>query len=162
GIPLIFDEVVSGYGRTGPMWASEHAGVEPDILCIAKGFTAGKLPMFPTLPPPEGFGAFVVEPGRALLPGHCLCSQPHRGRLAREVLAVYRDEHVLERARPKAETIRRAFTALGALPGVENTRSLGMMGALDLGASDYLAEGGWRVYDEARKRGAYLRPLGNT
>jgi adenosylmethionine---8-amino-7-oxononanoate aminotransferase len=78
------------------------------------------------------------------------------------VLAVYGDEHVLERARPKADAIRRAFAALAELPGVTSTRSLGMVGALDLGEGGYLAESGWRVYEEALRRGAYLRPLGNT
>jgi adenosylmethionine-8-amino-7-oxononanoate aminotransferase len=162
GIPLIFDEVFTGYGRTGPMWASEHAGVEPDILCVAKGFTAGMLPMAATLTTHEVFAAFLGDSSRAFLHGHTFTGNPLGARLAREVLAVYRDERVLERARPKAEAIRRAFVELGSLPGVENVRSLGMVGALDLGAGGYLGEGGWRVYDEALRRGAYLRPLGST
>ena len=163
GIPLIFDEVVTGYGRTGPMWASEHAGVVPDLLCLAKGFTAGMMPMSATLATHEVFAAFLGEPSRAFLHGHTFCGNPLGARLAREVLAVYRDERILERARPKAAAIRAAFSALGELSGVENVRSLGMMGALDLGGNTgYLAESGWRVYDEALRRGAYLRPLGNT
>ena len=162
GIPLVFDEVFSGYGRTGPMWASEHAGDVPDLMCVAKGFTAGMLPMAATLATHEVFSAFLGDASRAFLHGHTFCGNPLGARVAREVLAVYRDEQVLERARPKAEAIRRAFTALGALPGVENARSLGMVGALDLGGGGYLAESGWRVYEEARCRGAYLRPLGST
>jgi adenosylmethionine-8-amino-7-oxononanoate aminotransferase len=162
GIPLIFDEVVSGYGRTGPFWASEHAGVEPDVLCIAKGFTAGMLPMAATLATHEIFAAFLGDASRAFLHGHTFCGNPLGARLAREVLAVYRDEHVLEKARPKAEAIRGTFAALAELPGVTRTRSLGMVGALDLGDGDYLAQSGWRVYEEALRRGAYLRPLGNT
>ncbi len=161
-IPLIFDEVFTGYGRTGPMWASEHAGVAPDILCVAKGFTAGMLPMAATLATDEVFGAFLGDPSRAFLHGHTFCGNPLGARLAREVLAVYEDERILEKARPKADAIRRAFLALGELPGVENARSLGMAGALDLGSGGYLGEGGWRVYDEALRRGAYLRPLGST
>jgi adenosylmethionine-8-amino-7-oxononanoate aminotransferase len=162
GILLIFDEVFSGYGRTGPMWASEHARVEPDVLCVAKGFTAGMVPMAATLATHEVFAAFLGEPSRAFLHGHTFSGNPLGARLAREVLAVYREERVLERARPKAQAIQRAFSVLGAIPGVENARSLGMVGALDLGGGGYLAESGWRVYDEARSRGAYLRPLGNT
>ena len=163
GIPLIFDEVFSGYGRTGPMWASEHAGVEPDLLCIAKGFTAGMLPMAATLATHEVYAAFLGDASRAFFHGHTFCGNPLGARVAREVLAVYRDERVLETARPKAETLRSAFQLLGELPGVENARSLGMVGALELGGGGgYLAESGWRVYDEALRRGAYLRPLGNT
>ena len=162
GIPLIFDEVFTGYGRTGPMWASAHAGVEPDILCVAKGFTAGMLPMAATLATHEVFAAFLGDPSRAFLHGHTFCGNPLGARLAREVLAVYRDEQVLERARPKAQAIRRTFEALGAVPGVQGARCLGMVGALDLDASGYLGEGGWRVYEAALRRGAYLRPLGST
>ena len=162
GIPLILDEVFTGYGRTGPMWASEHAGVTPDVLCVAKGFTAGMLPMAATLTTHEMFAAFLGDPSRAFLHGHTFCGNPLGARLAREVLAVYDDEHVLERARPKADAIRRAFLTLGELSGVENARSLGMVGALDLGAGGYLGAGGWRVYEEALRRGAYLRPLGST
>jgi adenosylmethionine-8-amino-7-oxononanoate aminotransferase len=162
GIPLILDEVFTGYGRTGPMWASEHAGIAPDVLCVAKGFTAGMLPMAATLTTHEVFAAFLGDPSRAFLHGHTFCGNPLGARLAREVLAVYEDERVIERARPKAAAIRRAFMALGELPGVENARSLGMVGALDLGTGGYLGEGGWRVYDEALRRGAYLRPLGST
>ncbi|HEX6766122.1 MAG TPA: adenosylmethionine--8-amino-7-oxononanoate transaminase [Polyangiaceae bacterium] len=162
GILLIFDEVFAGYGRTGPMWASEHAGVGPDVLCVAKGFTAGMLPMAATLVTHEVFAAFLGDASRAFLYGHTFCGNPLGARLAREVLAVYRDERVLERARPKAAAIRRAFEALGAVPGVKNTRWLGMVGALDLDDSGYFGESGWRVYDEALRRGAYLRPLGST
>mgnify|MGYP006378494201 FL=1 len=70
---------------------------------------------------------------------------------------------MLERARPKAARIADAFSKLGALPGVARTRALGMVGALDLaGDGGYLADAGWRVYEEARSRGAYLRPLGSV
>ena len=70
---------------------------------------------------------------------------------------------ILERARPKAELIARAFEKMEAVPGVERTRALGMVGALELGGdAGYLAKAGWRVYELARERGAYLRPLGNV
>jgi adenosylmethionine-8-amino-7-oxononanoate aminotransferase len=83
--------------------------------------------------------------------------------VALEVLRVYEDERVLERARPKAARIARAFAALGRRPGVAATRALGMIGALELaGGSGYLEPAGWRVYAEALARGAYLRPLGNV
>jgi adenosylmethionine-8-amino-7-oxononanoate aminotransferase len=79
------------------------------------------------------------------------------------VLRVYDEERILERARSKAARIAAAFAALGELPGVARTRALGMIGALELaGDGGYLARAGWRVYEEARRRGAYLRPLGNV
>jgi adenosylmethionine-8-amino-7-oxononanoate aminotransferase len=78
-------------------------------------------------------------------------------------LSIFEDEKILERARPKAERIAAVFRSLASLPTVSNTRAIGMVGALDLaGNAGYLADAGWRVYEEARKRGAYLRPLGNV
>lgn len=160
---LVADEVFTGYGRTGPMWACEHAGVEPDLLCTAKGFSGGMLPMAATLATPRIFDGFLGGRERAFYYGHSFCGNPLGAAVAREVLRVYEDEQVLERAKPKAARIADAFEKLGALPGVARTRAIGMIGALDLdGPAGYLAGAGWRVYDEARRRGAYLRPLGNV
>ena len=158
---LIVDEVFAGYGRTGPMWASEHAGITPDIFCIGKAMSP-LLPMGATLTTERVFDAFRGGKDRALLYGHTLCGNPLGSALAREVLAVYRDTGVLEGTRPKAAAIARAFERIGREPGVLRTRSLGMIGAADLGGGGYLGARGWRVFEEASKRGAYLRPLGDT
>jgi adenosylmethionine-8-amino-7-oxononanoate aminotransferase len=160
---LICDEVFSGYGRTGPMWASEHAGIAPDILCTAKGFTGGTMPMAATLATERLFEGFLGDPARAFYYGHTFCGNPLGAAVAREVLRVYEDEDILARAVPKADRIAEAFTAMGSLPGVKRTRALGMIGALELeGDAGYLADAGWRVFAEARERGAYLRPLGSV
>ncbi len=158
---LIVDEVFTGYGRTGPMWACEHAGITPDLFCIGKAMSP-LLPMGATLAGPRVEAAFGGGKERALLYGHTLCGNPLGAALAREVLAVYREEKILERAEAKAKVIARAFDRIGALPGVLAVRSLGMIGAADLGGDGYLGELGWRVFEEARRRGAYLRPLGDT
>jgi adenosylmethionine-8-amino-7-oxononanoate aminotransferase len=160
---LVLDEVFTGYGRTGPMWATDHAGVVPDVMCLAKGLSGGLLPMAATLVTDRLFSGFAGGPDRAFYYGHTFCGNPLGAAVAREVLAVYREERILERALPKAERIRRAFVELGDLPGVARPRAIGMMGALDLvGDEGYLGRAGWRVYEEALRRGAYLRPLGNT
>jgi adenosylmethionine-8-amino-7-oxononanoate aminotransferase len=164
-IPLVFDEVFSGYGRTGPMWAAETAGVSPDLLCLAKGFSGGILPMAATIATERLFAGFTGEKSRALFYGHTYCGNPLGAAVAREVLRVYRDERILEFAVPKARAIARAFESIGHLPGVAAPRALGMIGAVDLVQEDrsgYLAEVGWRVYEAARRRGVYLRPLGNV
>jgi adenosylmethionine---8-amino-7-oxononanoate aminotransferase len=159
---LVADEVFTGYGRTGPMWACEHAGIAPDLLCTAKGFTGGLLPMAATLVAEPVFAAFLDE-GRAFWHGHSFCGNPLGAAVAREVLAVYRDERVLERAAPKAARLAAAFAEFARIPGVARSRSLGMVAALDLeGDAGYLGRGGWRVYDEALARGVYLRPLGDV
>jgi adenosylmethionine-8-amino-7-oxononanoate aminotransferase len=160
---LVLDEVFTGFGRTGPQWALEHAGVRPDMLCTAKALGGGMLPFAATLVSERIFDGFLGDATRTFHYGHTYSGNPLGAAVAREVLAVYRDERVLERARPKARRIARAFQELGSLVGSENVRSLGMIGALDLGGGrGYLAESGWRVYDEALARGAYLRPLGNV
>jgi adenosylmethionine-8-amino-7-oxononanoate aminotransferase len=160
---LVFDEVFTGYGRTGPMWAAEHAGVAPDVLCTAKGFSGGMLPMSATLTTERVFEGFLGGAERAFYYGHTFCGNPLGAAVALEVLHVFDDEQILARARPKAPRIAAAFRSMESLPSVANTRSIGMIGALDLaGDAGYLADAGWRVFDEARKRGAYLRPLGNV
>lgn len=159
---LILDEVFTGYGRTGPMWASEHADIAPDLMCLGKGFTAGVLPMAATLATPRIYEGFWGDPARAFLHGHTFCGNPLGARIALEVLDIYRDERIIEAAAPKAARIAAAFASFRDLPGVTASRSLGMVGALELGNAGYLDRIGWRVYDEARKRGAYLRPLGST
>jgi len=160
---LICDEVFTGYGRTGPFWASEHAGVAPDLLCTAKGFTAGMLPMSATLVSDRIFSGFLGDGERTFYYGHTFCGNPLGAALAREVLRVYRDERVLELAAGKAARIARAFEVFRSLPDVTETRTLGMIGALDLaGSKHYLEPRGKRVYAEALRRGAYLRPIGNT
>jgi adenosylmethionine-8-amino-7-oxononanoate aminotransferase len=162
---LIIDEVFAGYGRTGPMWASERAAVKPDLMCLGKAMSPF-LPMGATLASDRVQDAFRGTKDRALMYGHTLCGNPLGAALALEVLDVYREERVLERSAPKAAKIAAAFQQLGETKGVVRTRSLGMIGAADLegasGHGGYLGSLGWRVYDEARKRGAYLRPLGDT
>ena len=160
---LIADEVFAGYGRTGPMWACEHARIEPDLLCMGKGFSGGMLPMAATLATARIEAGFRGGPERAFYYGHSFCGNPLGAAVGLEVLRVYEDEKILANARPKAERIAAAFADLGALPGVARTRSLGMIGALDLeGDAGYLERGGWAVYEEALRRGAYLRPLGSV
>ena len=160
---LVADEVFTGYGRTGPMWACEHAAITPDIMCIGKAQSA-IVPMGAVLVRENVFGAFGGGRERAFLHGHTFCGNPIGAALALEVLAIYRDERVLEQVAKKAPIIARAFDRIAALPGVERVRKIGMIGAADLAgnAAGYLGDIGWRVYREARKRGAYLRPLGST
>ncbi len=163
GALLVIDEVFTGYGRTGSMWACEAAGAAPDMLCAAKGFTGGMLPMAATLVTEEVFEAFLGGPERAFYHGHSYCGNPLGAAVAREVLAVMREEDVIGRAGAKAERIAAAFAEMGRIEGVARARALGMIGALDLRQeAGYLGELGWRAYAEARRLGAYLRPLGDV
>jgi adenosylmethionine-8-amino-7-oxononanoate aminotransferase len=160
---MICDEVFTGYGRTGRMWASEHAAISPDILCTAKGFSGGMLPMAATLTTDRIFQGFLGEPQRAFYYGHTFCGNPLGSAVALEVLRIFEEEQILLAAEKKAKRIEQAFSSMESWPGVSLTRSLGMVGACDLGGgSGYLADAGWRVFEKAMARGAYLRPLGNV
>jgi adenosylmethionine-8-amino-7-oxononanoate aminotransferase len=159
---LIADEVFTGYGRTGSMWACDLAGVSPDLMCVAKGFTAGVLPMAATLATDRIYDGFRGGIDRALMHGHTFCGNPLGAAVAREVLAIYRSDDVVGQVRRKAAFVARAFERLARLEGVSRVRTLGLVGAADLGDAGYRGGIGWRVFEEARKRGAYLRPLGDT
>lgn len=159
---LIADEVFTGYGRTGAMWACELAGITPDFLCTAKGFTAGVLPMAATLATDRVYDGFRGGAERALMHGHTFCGNPLGAAVAREVLAVYRDEDVLGQVRRKAPLVEAAFARLGELEGVRRVRSLGLVGAADLGEGGYRGQAGWNVFEAALARGVFLRPLGDT
>lgn len=159
---LIADEVFTGYGRTGRMFACELAGITPDLMCLAKGFTAGILPMAATMATDRVYEGFRGGPSRALMHGHTFCGHPLGAAIAREVLAIYRDEAIVAGVAPRAERIARAFSRIAELPGVRRVRTLGMVGAADLGEGGYSGAAGQRVYEQALRRGAYLRPLGDT
>ncbi len=182
---LIADEVFTGYGRTGKMWACDHAGVCPDIMCIGKGFSGGLLPMAATLATDRVFEGFSGDRSRAFLYGHSYAGNPLGAAVAREVLAIFREQDVVRQAARKGKRIAEAFADIGRFPGVSRPRSIGMVAAVDLelpasgvskakptrdaieaqsdlSAEGYLGQAGWLVYEAARRRGAYLRPLGQT
>lgn len=160
---LVADEIFAGYGRTGPMWGCDSAGISPDIMCVSKGFSGGMLPMAATLATERVFAAFFGGIDRALLHGHSYCGNPLGAAVAIEVLRVYREEQILEQAAPKAARIAEGFRRLARIPGVRRPRSLGMIGAVDLARTpSYFGATGWRVAERAQQRGVLLRPLGDT
>ncbi len=161
-ILFVADEVFTGYGRTGPFWAVDHAGVSPDILATAKGFSGGMLPMAATLASDRVFEAFFGPADAAFFYGHSFCGNPLGARVALEVLRVFDDERVLEGIELRAKKIADAFAALGQVEGCRDARAIGMVGAVDLGSGGYLGAAGWRAHEKARELGAYLRPLGDT
>jgi adenosylmethionine-8-amino-7-oxononanoate aminotransferase len=159
---LIADEVFTGFGRTGPMWACEHAGVTPDLLCTAKGLSGGVLPFAATLATDRIYDGFRGGKERALMHGHTFCGNPLGAAVAREVLAIYRDDDVLESAKPKAAKLATRIERMTEISGVTAPRSLGMCAAFDVGAPGYMGTVGWEISEAALELGAHLRPLGNT
>lgn len=162
GVLVIADEVFVGFGRTGPFWASSSSGLSPDLLCSAKALSGGLLPFAATLTTEEVFMAFWGPPENALFYGHSFCGNPLGARVALEVLSIYEDERVLESVAERAPILEEGIARIAARVGAEGARSLGMIGAFNLGTSDYLEPIGKRIGKEARARGAYVRPLGNV
>jgi adenosylmethionine-8-amino-7-oxononanoate aminotransferase len=165
GALFVADEVFAGYGRTGCFWACDHASVTPDILCIGKAF-AQFVPMGAVLVAPHVFEPFERPDADALPYGHTFNGNPFGAAIAREVLAIYRDEQLVERVTRDAWRFAEAAANLERIPGVRRARSLGFVIAADLedpaGVDGYGGTVGWRVYEHALRRGVYLRPLGST
>ena len=159
---LIADEVFTGFGRTGPMWASDQAGITPDLLCTAKGLSGGVVPFAATLASDRIYEGFRGDKSRALMHGHTFCGNPLGAAVAREVLAIYHDEQALEAAKPKADRLAERIQEMAEVAGVSSPRALGMCAAFEVGARGYMGTIGWQISEAALELGAHLRPLGNT
>jgi adenosylmethionine-8-amino-7-oxononanoate aminotransferase len=151
------------------MWGCDLAEVVPDLVCTAKGFSGGVLPMAATLASARIVDAFSGGRDRAFLYGHSYCGNPLGAAVAREVLAIYRDERIVDGVAERHARIEAAFTRMHEDPVssriVRSVRAIGGVGAADLrdASGGYAASTvGWRVYEEGLRRGAYLRPLGDV
>jgi adenosylmethionine-8-amino-7-oxononanoate aminotransferase len=153
---LILDEVMTGFGRTGKMFACEHEGVVPDFLCLAKGLTGGYLPLAVTLTTERVFEGFLGEPqeGRTFFYGHSYAGSQLGCAAALASLRVFREERVLEQLPAKME---RLGELMADLPGF---RQCGMVAAMTIDAPDVSL--GAQVCAAARQHGLLTRPIGNT
>ncbi|MGH7795993.1 MAG: aspartate aminotransferase family protein, partial [Candidatus Binatia bacterium] len=170
-ILLILDEVATGFGRTGKMFACEHAGVTPDILCLAKGITGGYLPLAATIATEEIFSAFLGEykEFKTFFHGHTYTGNPLGCAAAIANLEIFEREGVIAKMQPgisfAQERLQKDFFAL---PHVSDVRQWGYMIGIELveakaGRRNYLPELriGHKVILEARKRSVLIRPLGD-
>jgi adenosylmethionine-8-amino-7-oxononanoate aminotransferase len=171
GILFILDEVATGFGRTGKMFACEHAGIAPDILCLAKGITGGYLPLAATLASEEIFTAFLGEykEFKSFFHGHTYTGNPLGCAAALANLALFERENVIERMQPKIAYLRnRLNDEFLALSHVSDVRQWGFMVGIELvedgkNRKNYPPERriGHKVVLEARKHGVLIRPLGD-
>ena len=164
GALLICDEVATGFGRTGTMFACEQEGVAPDILCLAKGITGGYLPLAATLTTEPIYEAFLGAPEeqRTFFHGHTYTGNPLACAAALASLDVFESERTIERLQPKIALLGELLEEIGRLPEVAEVRWRGFMVGIDLGQHDPALRMGHRVTLEARERGAIVRPLGDT
>lgn len=170
GMHLIFDEVATGFGRTGSMFALEHAGVEPDFLCLSKGLTGGYLPMAATLTTDRVFDAFYdsYEKGKTFFHGHTFTGNPLAVASALASLEIFEHEAVLEKVGDTVKFLQREKERARELPIVGDVRGIGMVAAFEL-VEDRISKKpfpskariGWHVYMEGLKKGLIIRPLGD-
>lgn len=164
GALLIFDEVATGIGRTGRMWAAEHAGVVPDLLTCGKGITGGYLPLSAVLAAEHVYEAFLTRPGdtspRTFFHGHTYTANPICCAAALANLRVMGEQDVVARAARLGERLGKLLEPVAAKEGVVEVRQLGTMIGVEVAVLGDRT--GFRVCQAARKRGVWLRPLGDT
>jgi adenosylmethionine-8-amino-7-oxononanoate aminotransferase len=164
GVLLICDEVATGFGRTGTMFACEQEGVAPDLLCLAKGLTGGYLPLAATLATERIYEGFLGAPQeyRTFFHGHTYTGNPLACAAALASLDAFESERTLERLQPKIDLLQELLSHVAAMPEVSEVRSRGFMVGIDLGEHDPARRIGHQVTVEARKRGAIIRPLSDV
>jgi adenosylmethionine-8-amino-7-oxononanoate aminotransferase len=157
---LIIDEVMTGFGRTGRMFACEHEGVIPDLMVLGKGLTGGYLSLAITLSSEELFSAFdgSVADGKALAYGHSYTGNALGCAAAKASLEVFENERVLEVLQPKIRDLSSALASLRELPGVKETRQCGFIAGIEIEGPEMAAA----VCIEARRHGLLTRPIWNV
>ena len=168
---LIADEVAVGFGRTGKMFACEHAGVTPDLMCMGKGISGGLLPLAATLATEEIFNAFLgeYEERKTFFHGHTYTGNPLACAAGVASLEVFEKDDTLGRLQPLIERLSELLVPFREFEHVSDVRQWGMMVGIELAQDAEKREPypagkqmGKRVIREARKRGMMLRPLGDV
>ena len=162
---LICDEVATGFGRTGRMFACDHAHITPDLMCVGKGLTGGYLPLAATLATERVYDAFLGEfdDFKTFFHGHTYTGNPLACAAAIASLEVFQRERTLEALQPKIELLSRLLAQrITVLPGVAEVRQRGFMVGIELIEQPVADRIGHRVALAARRRGAIIRPLGDV
>jgi len=162
---LIADEVLTGFGRTGRMFACERAAVVPDLMCVAKGLTGGFLPLAATFATDRIHDAFTGgERARAFFHGHSYTANPIACAAANASLRIFESEPVFERIAAIDKVHAARLPECAAHPGVADVRHIGTIAAIELKVPDagYLSSLRPRLYKFYLSRGVLLRPLGNV
>jgi adenosylmethionine-8-amino-7-oxononanoate aminotransferase len=161
---LIVDEVATGFGRTGRMFACEHEGVSPDLMCLAKGITGGYMPLAATLTTERVYEGFLGEHQdfRTFFHGHTYTGNPLACAAAIATLNVFEQEDTIGKLQPKIELLERALQRVRAIPTVREVRQRGFMVGIELDDFPLEARMGHQVTLAARERGALVRPLGDV
>lgn len=169
---LIADEIATGFGRTGKMFAFDHAEVSPDIMCISKGLTGGYMPMAITITTDRIYQAFYddYQTGKAFMHSHTYSGNPLGCAAALAVMKVFREQPILENAKRNGDYLEKTINnAVLEHPNVGEIRRLGMIHAIELVEDKRTKKGfpsemrmGYQIYKKALQYGLVLRPLGNV
>ena len=164
GVLLICDEVATGFGRTGTMFACEQERVSPDLLCLAKGLTGGYMPLSATLATERIYEGFLGAPEaqRTFFHGHTYTGNPLACAAALANLDAFEEERTILRLQPKIRLLGQLLEEVAQMPEVFEVRGRGFMVGIDLGEHNPALRMGHRVTVEARKRGVIIRPLGDV
>jgi adenosylmethionine-8-amino-7-oxononanoate transaminase len=166
---LIFDEVATGFGRTGKMFAADHENITPDIMAVAKGITGGYLPLAATLATEEIYRAFLGrhEEFKTFFHGHTYTANPLACAAAIANLELFEKQKTLARLQPRIRFIKKRLQGFYGLKCVGDIRQCGVMAGIELVRDKRTKKAfgpkekiGTRVIERARKKGAILRPLG--
>jgi adenosylmethionine-8-amino-7-oxononanoate aminotransferase len=164
GVLMICDEVATGFGRTGAMFACEHEKVSPDLMCLAKGLTGGYMPLAATLATAEVYDAFLgeFEEFKTFFHGHTYTGNPLACAAAIATLDVFEEEATLERLRPKISRLGALLAEhVEPLSTVAEVRRCGFMTGIALTDFPLEARTGHQVVLAARRQGVIIRPLGD-
>jgi adenosylmethionine-8-amino-7-oxononanoate aminotransferase len=162
---LIADEVATGFGRTGTLFACEQAGIEPDLLCLGKGLTGGYLPMAATVANRRVYDAFLGEDlgPRTLYHGHSFSGNALGAAVALRHLELIDEWDVLANVRARGDELGRLLDArIAKKPGVREIRRCGLMTGIELAPPDASSRWGRRVTAATVERGVLVRPLGDV
>lgn len=169
---LIVDEIATGFGRTGKMFAVDHSDICPDMMCISKGLTGGYMPMSITITTDKIYDAFYADysEGKAFMHSHTYSGNPLGCSAALAVQRILRQDHILEMAATRAEYLNdRLSNALSDHPNVGEIRHIGLINAIELVTDKRSKTGfdsklriGYQIYKQALNLGLLLRPLGNV
>lgn len=171
-INLIADEIAVGFGRTGKMFACEHANISPDIMCLSKGLTAGYMPLSLVLMGNKIYDAFYDDYStmKAFLHSHSYSGNALGCSVAIETLNIFEDEDILNKNKYKSDYLRsKATSILNDVPQIGEYRQIGMIGAIELVKDKNTKEPfeselrvGYNIYKKALEKGVLLRCLGNV
>ena len=165
GIPVIFDEVMTGFGRTGSFFAFQQTGFIPDLICLSKGITGGILPLAVTIASNDLFDSFLGNDfSTALAHGHSYTANPVACAAALASLDLHASTDSLGQVARIHEQLQRRLVQLSSHPQIERPRVLGGIAAFDLVTDDssYSASAGRNLAAFAQEHGVLLRPLGNV